>query len=43
MEEDLEAVGISDDEADNVSIVSDSSIGSAIFDNIAPQPDNTYS
>ena len=40
VEEDLETVGISDDEADNVSIVSDSSIGSAIFDNVAPQPDN---
>ena len=37
--EDLEAVNIADED-DNVSIVSDSSLGSAIFDNVAPQPDN---
>ena len=40
VEEDLETIGVSDDEADSVSIVSESSIGSAIFDNVAPQANN---
>ena len=39
-EEDLENDGVAD-EIDNMSIISDSSVGSANFyENVAPQPDN---